>query len=85
VVTLAKKDLKKGEELDGIGGFTCYGAIENTDIARDEDLLPMGLSENCILKNDIQKDQALTFEDVEIPKGRLVDELWHQQSSHFKV
>ena len=28
VVTMAKRDLRLGESLDGIGGFTCYGAID---------------------------------------------------------
>ena len=28
VVTMAKRDLRAGESLDGIGGFTCYGAID---------------------------------------------------------
>ncbi|NBC27274.1 MAG: NAD(P)-dependent oxidoreductase, partial [Bacteroidetes bacterium] len=28
VITLAKKDLKAGETLDGIGGFTSYGTLE---------------------------------------------------------
>ena len=28
VVTMAKRDLRAGESLDGIGGYTCYGAID---------------------------------------------------------
>lgn len=83
VITLAKKDLKAGEPLDGIGGFTCYGTIENSDVARSENLLPMGLSENCRVKNDIKKDQPITFNDVEIPEGRLADKLWNEQLTHY--
>jgi predicted homoserine dehydrogenase-like protein len=40
VVALAKRDLRGGERLDGIGGFTCYGSIENMEISRAERLLP---------------------------------------------
>ena len=29
VVAVAKRDLKAGERLDGIGGFCAYGLIEN--------------------------------------------------------
>lgn len=83
VITIAKKNLEKGEELDGIGGFTCYGTIDNSDTVRKENLLPMGLSENCTLKNAISKDQPITFDDVKIPEGRLVDELWQEQNNHF--
>ena len=39
---------------------------------RDQNLLPIGLAEGCRLKKDIPKDQVLTYEDVEIPKGAPV-------------
>jgi predicted homoserine dehydrogenase-like protein len=83
VITLAKRDLKAGETLDGIGGFTCYGLIENSDVAQKENLLPMGLSEGCRLKRDIPKDQALSCEDVEAPAGRLCDRLRAEQDQYF--
>ena len=53
VITVAKKDLKKGDTLDGIGGFTCYGMLENSNICQRENLLPMGLSVNCTLKHPV--------------------------------
>ena len=34
VVTVAKRDLKAGERLDGVGGFCAYGLIENATEAR---------------------------------------------------
>jgi predicted homoserine dehydrogenase-like protein len=34
VVSIAKRDLRAGEILDGVGGFCAYGLIENTDVAR---------------------------------------------------
>jgi len=83
VLTMAKRDLKAGEMLDGIGGFTCYGVIENADVAVRDDLLPMGLSEGCRLKRDVAKDQAITYADVEIPAGRLCDSLRAEQTQHF--
>lgn len=83
VITVAKRDLKAGEVLDGHGGFTSYGMIENSDIARAEQLLPMGLTEGCTLKKDIKKDDALTLNDVEVPRGRLVDHLWAEQNEFF--
>ena len=83
VLTLAKRDLKAGETLDGIGGFTCYGVIENSDVAQKENLLPMGLSEGCRLKRDIPKDQPLTYDDVHVPAGRLCDKLRAEQDQYF--
>ncbi|NBC02083.1 MAG: NAD(P)-dependent oxidoreductase, partial [Bacteroidetes bacterium] len=83
VITLAKKDLKAGETLDGIGGFTSYGTLENSDTARRENLLPMGLSQDVVLKTDIPKDGPIGMDDVEIPEGRLSDSLWKQQLKVF--
>ncbi|MDY7076055.1 MAG: 3-hydroxyacyl-CoA dehydrogenase NAD-binding domain-containing protein [Chloroflexota bacterium] len=83
VITAAKRDLKAGEELDGIGGFTCYGMIENSDVCQVENLLPMGLSQGCRLKRDVPRDHAITYADVELPEGRLCDELRAEQNAHF--
>ena len=83
VITLAKRDLRAGEFLDGIGGFTCYGVIENADVAQQENALPMGLSENCRLKSDIPKDALITCDDVELPPGRLSDKLRAEQNQYF--
>jgi len=84
VVTIAKRDLKAGEELDGIGGFTCYGMIDNYEVSQAQDLLPMGLSEGCRLKNDVAKDQAITQADVVAPEGRLCDRLRAEQTLYYR-
>lgn len=83
VITIAKRDLKEGEILDGIGGFTCYGMIENTPTSQSQNLLPMGLSEDCRLKRSISKDQPITYADVQFPEGRLCDKLRSEQNAHF--
>lgn len=83
VITMAKRDLKAGEVLDGIGGFTCYGTIDNAEIAAAEQLLPMGLSEGCRLTRDVPKDYAIAYEDVIVPEGRWCDRLRAEQNEHF--
>ena len=83
VITLAKRDLKAGEELDGIGGFTCYGMIENSETCEAKALLPMGLSEGCRLIRDVPIDHAITYSDVEAPEGCLVNQLRVEQKAHF--
>jgi predicted homoserine dehydrogenase-like protein len=79
VITIAKRDLTQGDVIDGIGGFACYGMIENYDVSRKENLLPMGLAEDCRLKRAVAKDQAVTYDDVEMPSGRLCDQLRKEQ------
>ncbi|MDX2447181.1 MAG: hypothetical protein QNK29_08310, partial [Desulfobacterales bacterium] len=43
----------------------------------------MGLSEGCRLKRDLQKDQPITYRDVELPKDRLCDRLRTEQDKFF--
>ena len=83
VVTTAKIDLKAGETIDGLGGYMTYGLGENAPLARAENLLPIGLAEGCRLKRPVAKDAVLTFDDVELPAGRLADRLWREQVQRF--
>lgn len=83
VVATAKIDLKAGETIDGIGYFMTYGQCENSDVTQAENLLPIGLAEGCRLKRDIPKDQVLTYDDVELPEGRLCDKLRAEQNAYF--
>ncbi|MBU7585844.1 MAG: Gfo/Idh/MocA family oxidoreductase [Nostoc sp. TH1S01] len=83
VVTTAKIDLKAGETLDGIGYYMTYGQCENSPIVQAQKLLPMGLAEGCRLKRDIPRDQVLTYDDVELPEGRLCDQLRAEQNAYF--
>ena len=83
VVTIAKCDLEAGEELDGIGGYTCYGLIDNVEDARRDDALPIGLAAGARLNRAVAQDQTVTYADVTLPEGRLVDKLRAQQADHF--
>ena len=83
VITTAKRDLRAGEVLDGIGFYMTYGLVENAPVALAEDLLPMGMAEGCRLTRDVPKDQVLTYADVEVPAGRLADELRAEQTAMF--
>ncbi len=83
VVTAAKRDLKAGERLDGIGGFCTYGLIENRAEARQSAALPIGLSEGCVLRQDIFKDAVLSFDDVETRPSSLVEALWQEQNARW--
>ena len=83
VVATAKTDLKKDAVIDGMGFYMTYGQAENSDVVHREKLLPMGLAEGCRLTRDIPKDKVLTYQDVELPKGRVVDQLRQEQDKHF--
>jgi len=82
-VAYAKRDLKAGETLDGMGGFTCYGLVDTYENSIAANSLPMSLSVGCRLKRDIRKDEAVGYNDVALPKGRLCDQLRAEQTTHF--
>ncbi|HYU45492.1 MAG TPA: NAD(P)-dependent oxidoreductase [Terriglobales bacterium] len=83
VVTMAKRDLKAGERLDGVGGFCAYGLIDNATAARAVAALPIGLSEGCTLHRDVSKNDVISFDDVESPCGRVAEALWREQSARW--
>lgn len=83
VVAYAKRDLEAGEVLDGIGGFTCYGMIDNAETARAEGALPMGLTDGCTMKTAVPADTPIRLDEVAVPPGRLVDTLRSEQDEYF--
>ncbi len=85
IITLAKTDLKAGQTLDGLGEYMTYGECERADVTAQQNLLPIGLAEGCRLKRDIQKDAALSYDDVEVPTGLLSHRLRQEQDAHFKL
>ena len=83
VVAMAKKALKAGERIDGIGGFAVYGLIDNADHARSSDALPIGLAPDCTLRRDVPIDTMIKFSDVAMPAERLRDRLWAEQQARW--
>ena len=84
VCAVAKRDLKADEVLDDYGMYMTYGEAVNADEMNNHRYLPEGLVEGCKLKRDIAKDAVLTYEDVELPRGRLADQLRAEQYHHFR-
>jgi len=84
VCAVAKRDLKTGEMLDGYGMYMTYGEAVNADEMCANRYLPEGLVEGCLLKRDVSKDDVLTYDDVELPDGRIADRLRAEQYMHFR-
>ena len=83
VVTIAKRDLAAGDVLDELGGYDVFGEAEDAGITARENLLPIGVAIGAKLKRAVPKDAALTYADVELPAGRLVDKLRLEQAEMF--
>lgn len=67
VYTYAKRDLKAGELLDGLGGYSTYGMIENE---AENQGLPICLSEALKLQRNLQRDEKIHWDDVLIDASR---------------
>jgi predicted homoserine dehydrogenase-like protein len=66
VATYAKKDLKIGEKLDGEGGFCARGKLVTSKKSKQENMLPLGLTDGAIVKRNIMKDESINLSDVEL-------------------
>ena len=65
-VAYAKRDLKSGEVIDSLGGFTVYGMAERASIAAGENLLPLGLAPGSTVVRDVKAGEPLTYTDVSV-------------------
>lgn len=83
VMTVAKKDLKAGEYMDGYGEYTCYGMLEKYETAKALNAVPIGMiTKKTKVLRDIKKGEIITFDRVEINKEST---LWHLRQLQNKV
>lgn len=79
-VALAKKDLRVGDYLDGIGKFTVYGTIETHENTRKNKYIPISLvNEKARVIKDIKKGDFLTEDNVELDESTLIYSLRQEQ------
>jgi len=64
VFAVAKQDLHPPHVLSGIGGGSFYSLIDTYEVARKENLLPVGLAKGANLKRAVKKDTPITYDDV---------------------
>jgi predicted homoserine dehydrogenase-like protein len=83
-VTVAKRDIKAGESLDGIGGYSVRGVLETHNDMKANGHIPIGLiSGKVIAKKDIKVGQFLTLDDVELDTNTTVWKLRTLQDQLF--
>ena len=82
-ITIAKKDLKAGETLDGIGEFCYRASIEKADIAREGNMLPVGLAKGARMKVDVSKDEVITYDMVELNENSVLLQLRRMQDQMY--
>ncbi len=65
VFSYAKKDLKAGEYVDGMGGYAAYGLIENIAPGDPRPGLPICIADGLRLRRDVRKDEKIYLDDVD--------------------
>ena len=81
-VTVAKRDIKKGEKLEGIGSDRVFGKLTSHDRCLNEDLLPIGLiTPNTEAIVDIKKDTVIDMSMVKINEKATITRLRRRQNS----
>ena len=81
-VTIAKRDIKKGEKLEGIGSNKVFGKLTSHTRSIEEDLLPIGLitpKTEAIV--DIPKDTVINMSMVKIDEKATITRLRRRQNS----
>ncbi len=64
VIATAKRPLKRGEVLDGEGGFCVWGKQVPAQHSLAAGLLPLGLAQGVTLKRDVAEGERLTWSDI---------------------
>jgi predicted homoserine dehydrogenase-like protein len=66
VIAAAKKRLNAGTKLDGEGGYCVYGLVERAEVARQDQLVPIGLTGGAEVLREIPEDGLITFDNVRV-------------------
>lgn len=81
-VTVAKRDIKKGELLEGIGSAKVFGKLTTHDRQVKDDLLPIALiTQKTYALCDIKKDTLITQAMVQLDEDEVITKLRRKQDS----
>jgi predicted homoserine dehydrogenase-like protein len=71
VASVAKRDLKAGEIIDGEGGYTVFGRLVGARESVSKGYLPLGLSRGAVVLKPIAKGAVVTYGDVRLDESQL--------------
>lgn len=77
----AKRDLRAGEVLDGIGGETVYGLTDTAVRTATARAVPIGVVHGARVRRDVACGTVLTTEDVALDETATIVQLLHQQDA----
>ena len=81
VGAVAKRDLAPGEVVDGIGGSTVAGMIDDAEDFRRDGLVPLGVLAGARVVRPVPAGRLLTTDDVEIDQTSVIASLRQLQDA----
>ena len=78
-VAYAKVDLNPGDKIDMLGGFTVYGMFYRADQARQENLVPLGLTVGGIISKPVKKGQPIRYDQIDLNESQVIYRLRKEQ------
>ncbi|PQF22274.1 NAD(P)H-dependent oxidoreductase [Enterococcus mundtii] len=83
-VAVAKRDIKAGEKIDGIGGYCVRGVLETHADMKKNGNVPIGLvGGSSVAKRDIKDGAFLTVDDIELDESTTVFKIRRLQDETF--
>jgi len=83
-ITRAKIDLKAGQTIDGIGGYTTHGSICTEAEATEKGYVPFGLvNKNAKMKCDVKKGTLITYDMIDLDTDTLIYKLRKEQDAMY--
>lgn len=80
-IAVAKRDLRPGDAIDALGGYTVYGMIERADVARDEQIVPLGLAVGAVVERPVAMGEPIRFDDVALDSSQAIYRLRQAQDA----
>lgn len=78
VYAYAKTDLHAEQTLDGVGGYTCYGKIENLSDNQVDPGVPICLADKVVLNRAVARDERIAMTDISYDPQRIDFLLYHR-------
>ena len=79
IMTIAKRDLRPGDELDTFGGYTFHGVMDRAELVRQHNALPVGLALDAKVINPVACGEIVTWDDVKLDEGSAIVKLRREQ------
>lgn len=81
IMTVAKRDLAPGDELDTFGGYTFHGVMDRAGIVREKNALPVGLALGAKVTKPVARGEIVTWNDVQLDESSAVVKLRREQDN----